>query len=72
MGFEGQLIQWYQNNICTMNINEDNMQMSLITTIGMHIHHGDISASFSRIAQGCQGGTRLIMDLDGLIYQKMQ
>ena len=52
-----------------MNINEDDMQMSLIMTIGMHKRHGDISA---QIAQGCQGGTRLIMNQEGLIYQKMQ
>ena len=55
-----------------MNINEDDMQMSLIMTIVMHKRHGNISALIVKIAQGCQGGTRLIMNLEGLIYQKMQ
>ena len=38
----------------------------------MFSHNGDILASFSKIAQGCQGGTRRILNQDGLIYQKMQ
>ena len=55
-----------------MNINEDEMQMRLIMIIGIHKRHSLISALITKIAQGCQGGTRLIMNLEGLICQKMQ